>query len=76
MSDKPDFEKLFYQLIASLTLCDDINEVADDVSMALLLAKSNIKDKDWSSLSGLGRLMGKRGGTTLYGASVSSFYDD
>jgi hypothetical protein len=55
------------QLIASLTLCDHMGDVGNDVTEALKLIGLEIRWDDWPDL---GRALAKMGVTTLWGTSL------
>lgn len=62
-----DYKGLLLQFIASLTLCDHLGDVADDINCVLKRLDYNIK---WDDLSELGDELGKLGITTLYETSL------
>ena len=72
MPEQVDFEMLFYQLIASLTLCDHLGDVGNDVERALTLAGQDI---EWDNWGQLGKELGRRGIKTLWGTSLGDFDD-
>ncbi len=59
-----DYKGLLLQFIASLTLCDHMGDVADDVSKILKTIGLKIEWEDWHDL---GNKLAKMGVTTLYG---------
>jgi hypothetical protein len=66
MQNKTDREILL-SLIGSLTLCDHMGDVADDVDFAL---KAIGVPFEWEDLSELGTKLGRMGVRTLYGSSL------
>lgn len=56
------------QLIASLTLCDHMGDVSNDIEEAL---RQIGVDLSWDTLDDLRQALHTRGITTLYGTSLS-----
>lgn len=65
--------EILLQLIGSLTLCDHMGDVSNDVETAL---KRIDLDIEWADLDELGTELGKRGVTTLYGTPLASDVDE
>ena len=65
---EPYYKLLLLQLIGSLTLCDHMGDVSDDVSE--VLKRLGIKVGDWNDWCELGHQLGNQGMTTLYGTEV------
>lgn len=63
MSDR----ELLMTFIASLTLCDNMGEVVDDIAEVL---KRLGEDIEWSDFDELRRQLGARGVKTLYGTAL------
>jgi len=65
-----DHKKLLESLMASLTLADNLGDVAEDVSHVAkkMGFKSNIMD--WNDLTEFQTELSERGITTLYGSTV------
>jgi hypothetical protein len=61
-------EKLLLQFIASLTLCDHMGDVCDDINVVL---DALSKPMEWDDLHDLGRQLGKLGITTLGGIELT-----
>lgn len=60
--------EVLLKLIASLTLCDHMGDVSNDVSKALeLIGMPWPEDVEWEDL---GDWLGRQGITTLYGTSL------
>lgn len=67
---EPDYKQLLLQFIGSLTMCDHMGDVGEDVEKVLKLAKIDIDEwEDWSDLR---NSLGKMGVTTLYGTELGS----
>jgi hypothetical protein len=66
MKKTTDRETLL-QLIASLTLCDHMGDVANDVDIVLKRLGISF---EWDELSEVGDKLGEMGITTLYGTSI------
>lgn len=62
-----EYRELILSLIASLTLCDHMGDVADDVNETLKRLGVTIEWDEWHDL---GRALGKMGVTTLYGTPI------
>ena len=65
---EPDHKKLLLQLIGSLTLCDHMGDVSNDVSE--VLKRLGMEAKEWNEWCELGHLLGDMGITTLYGSEI------
>jgi hypothetical protein len=64
-----DYRMLLLQFIGSLTLCDHMGDVADDVNEVMKRMGVKIKWDDWSDL---GKSLHKLGVATLYGTELGS----
>lgn len=67
------YRNLILQFIASLTLCDHMGDVADDI--ARVLKEAGLK-LDYDDLTDLGHKLGKLGITTLYGTQLNDEEDE
>jgi hypothetical protein len=67
MNDNLDYKELLLQFLASLTMCEDIMEVSQDVYF--LLNKMEI-DVEWEILPDLASYFAEQNITTLYGSSL------
>jgi len=63
-----DYKTLLLQFIASLTLCDHMGDVSNDVG--LVLKKLNLKI-EWDEWGELGRALSDMGVTTLVGTKLN-----
>jgi hypothetical protein len=63
------YKELLLQLIGSLTLCDHLGDVADDVQIVLDRLGLDITWTEWEEL---GDALGQMGITTLLGTSLRS----
>lgn len=68
-----NYKELFYKLIASLTLCDHMGDVAEVIEEALRKASDFVWFDD---LEDLQVELAKRGVTTLYGTSFEGEYEE
>jgi hypothetical protein len=64
-----DYKTILLQFIGSLTLCDHMGDVSNDVVQVLERIGLNIEWDDWPDL---GRELARMGITTLYGTSLGS----
>ncbi len=64
---EPDYPEILLQLIASLTLCDHMGDVSNDMQRALELAGVAV---DWDDEDELRAALHAMGVTTLYGTSL------
>jgi hypothetical protein len=62
-----ELRALLLQFLASLTLCDHIGDVANDVDV--VLRRLGIQ-WDWDDFRGLANHLGRAGVTTLYGSRI------
>lgn len=62
-----DYKNLLLQFIASLTLCDHMGDVADDIIVVLKKMEIAI---EWDDIDDLGKALGEMGVTTLYGTTL------
>ena len=67
MADQTD-RNLLLQLIGSLTLCDHMGDVSNDVQYVLTKLGINDEWEDWPQLA---EALHVRGVTTLYGTSLA-----
>lgn len=65
--DTIDYGIFLLQLIGSLTLCDHMGDVADDIKTVLETMGVELK---WNTLYDLGKKLGAMGITTLYGTEL------
>ena len=63
-----DYKKILLQLIASLTLCDHMGDVGDDINKTL--ENIDLQVGEWDDICELGHLLGKMGITTLYETTI------
>lgn len=68
MANEVDYKDLFYSLIADITLADHIGDVCNSIEVALIDARDEV---EWIDLQELGRKLGERGITTLYGVKLT-----
>lgn len=73
MPRPPDHEAILKGLIASLTLCDHMGDVSNDVADALERMGLWIAWDDWPDLQ---KALGKLGWRTLNGTSLNDDDDD
>ncbi len=64
---EPDYKSILFSLCASLTLCDHMGDVCEDVFEAL--KKAGIKTKDANDLEDVYKLL-PEGTRTLYGTII------
>lgn len=64
-----DYRTLLLQLIGSLTLCDHMGDVSNDVDF--VLKKLGIEIEDWDEMYELASKLGEMGITTLYGTELT-----
>ena len=69
-AERDKYETTIYQFIASLTFCDHLGDVCNEIDTMLGRIGSDIRSEDWCDLWELSGLLGKRGITTLYGTSL------
>jgi hypothetical protein len=69
-----DYRTLLLQLCASLTLCDHLGDVLDDV--LFVLRALEMEPAEWDDLADIGRALGQQGITTLYGTSLGEEDED
>jgi len=62
-----NYREILLQFIASITLCDHMGDVSNDVSDVLEKIGLNIEWDEWHEL---GRALGKMGVTTLVGSKL------
>lgn len=62
-------EKLFLQFLASLTLCDHMGDVANDIEQVLGIAGIDLGE--WGDLNELHDRLAERGITTLYDTTLN-----
>lgn len=74
--DKEYLLELIYQFIGSLTLCEHMGDVCNDIGFVLKQLDSDIKSEDWSDLDELMDILAKRGITTLYNTSLGADTDE
>ncbi len=66
-----EWEKLVLSFIGSLTLCDHMGDVGNDVESVLEILGLDLDgDEPWDELSDLGDRLGRMGITTLYGTTL------
>lgn len=73
MPQPPDHEAILKGLIASLTLCDHMGDVSNDVDLALRRMGVEVEWDDWDELL---KALGKLGWRTLNGTSLNDDDDD
>lgn len=64
---EPDYKAIFYSLLASLTLADNMSDVGGDVERALKLAGDDFEWIEWGELR---VILGSRGIKTLYNTEL------
>ena len=69
MSDPVDYRQMLLQLCGSLTLCDHMGDVSNDVLEVLtrLGMPESVLNAEWEEV---GKELGKLGVTTLYGTKL------
>lgn len=70
---KEKYENLILQFIGSLTICDHMGDVSNEIITVMEKLDLNI---EWNDMNDLGRYLGKRGVTTLLGSPLWSAEDD
>lgn len=70
---EPDYRTILLSLIGSLTLCDHMGDVSNDVQEALDQIGLKIEWDEWHEL---GAALGKMGVTTLLGTPLSDADDE
>lgn len=68
-----EWRELVLQFIGSLTLCNHMGDVSNDVNVVLERIDEKIEWDEWWEL---GRALGDRGITTLQGTSLADDEDD
>lgn len=68
-----DHRTLLLQFIGSLTLCDHMGDVSDDVAKVLDIMGLDIEWDEWDDL---GKALSEMGITTLYGTELWHEEDD
>jgi hypothetical protein len=62
---------ILLSLLASLTLCDNMSDVAGDIQQVMACLGEPWSSIEWGDLEELGDEFGKRGLVTLYGTELS-----
>lgn len=68
-----DYKYLLIKFVASLTLCEHMGDVADDIETVLDLLGLEL---EWEDLDELREKLHKMGVTTLYGTALIDDEDD
>lgn len=68
-----ELRELLLSFVGSLTLCDHMGDVADDVNLVLERLGMQVSWGEWSDL---GRQLAKQGVKTLYGTRLDGEDDD
>jgi len=68
-----DYRDILLKFVASLTLCEHMGDVADDIETVLDIIGIKLK---WEDLYDLRRKLGKMGITSLYGTALIDEDDD
>jgi hypothetical protein len=63
-----DYRTVLLQFVGSLTFCEHMGDVADNI--AFVLQKLNLGTPDWDNIGSLREQLAKQGITTLHGSSL------